>query len=493
MSVDVPAWVKDAVFYQIFPDRFARSVRNPLPRGITLKPWGTPPEEQGFQGGDLYGIAEKLDYLQELGITALYLNPIFSSASNHRYHTYDYLEVDPLLGGNEALRVLVDELHARDMRIILDGVFNHASRGFWPFHHVLENGINSPYVDWFTVHDWPLVPYPPDAQTPINYSAWWGLPALPKLNVANPGVRDYLLEVAKYWIEFGVDGWRLDVAEEIEDVSFWQAFRQAVRKANPEAYIVAEIWHEGYEWLQGDRFDANMNYVWARAAICFFGAQTLPTDYQPGGFALEPVRAEEFAATLEQHVANLSWPVVQAQFNLLDSHDTARLLWTVGGDLSALRLCVLFQMTMPGAPCIYYGDEIGMTGATDPHCRAAFPWQDAQQWDMDMLDFFKRAIALRHANPVLRAGHLTTLLADSGVYACLRHTTEAEGAGIEDAALVIYNTRQTPVQLNLVLPHDRMDGAVLTPVWHGAQVHVRNGRVEGVHVPARDAVVLVKQ
>src|SRR5687768_13344818 len=210
MAVQVPEWVKHAVFYQIFPDRFARSPRNRIPRGISLMPWGAPPEEQGFQGGDLYGIVDKLDYLQELGVTALYLNPIFSSASNHRYHTYDYFEVDPLLGGNAALRELVDQLHGRGMRIVLDGVFNHASRGFWPFHHVLENGNDSPYVDWFYVRDWPLAPYPLDAFTPINYAAWWDLPALPKLNVENPGMRQYLLDAARYWIDFGVDGWRLD-------------------------------------------------------------------------------------------------------------------------------------------------------------------------------------------------------------------------------------------------------------------------------------------
>ena len=144
MTVTTPDWAKDAIFYQIFPDRFARSPRMQHPPGLRFKPWGTPPEEQGFQGGDLYGIVDKLDYIQDLGINALYLNPIFSSAANHRYHTFDYFQVDPLLGGNNALRELLDEAHNRGIRVVLDGVFNHASRGFWPFHHILETGKNSP-------------------------------------------------------------------------------------------------------------------------------------------------------------------------------------------------------------------------------------------------------------------------------------------------------------------------------------------------------------
>jgi cyclomaltodextrinase / maltogenic alpha-amylase / neopullulanase len=490
MAVQVPEWVKHAVFYQIFPDRFARSSRNTLPRGLALKPWGTPPEEQGFQGGDLYGIVDKLDYLQELGITALYLNPIFASASNHRYHTYNYFAVDPLLGGNAALRELVDALHDRGMRIVLDGVFNHASRGFWPFHHVLETGSDSPYLDWFYVDDWPLIPYPPDDQTPINYAAWWGIPALPKLNVANPGMRDYLLEVAAYWIDFGVDGWRLDVAEEIKDATFWQEFRRVTRQANPESYSVGEIWHEAPEWLRGDRFDAVMNYVLSRAAYGFFGATTLNATYRPGGFPLYPMRAKEFAQAVEETLSLYDWEIVQVQLNLMDSHDTARTLWVVNGDMSALHLCTLFQMTMPGAPCIYYGTEIGMTGATDPYCRAAFPWYEPDQWDYELLAFFKEAVALRHAHPVLRTGSVRTLYADHGVYACMRES-DGEEAG-EAAAVVIFNTRMTPLKVNLNQVGAHYEGVVFQSAWRGeGEYVVSQGGLHNVEVPARDAVVLV--
>jgi neopullulanase len=500
MAVQVPEWVKHAVFYQIFPDRFARSSRVQLPRGIHLKSWGAPPEEQGFQGGNLLGVVDKLDYLQELGVNALYLNPVFSSGSNHRYHTYDYFAVDPLLGGNPALRELLDAAHARGIRVILDGVYNHASRGFWPFHHVLESGGVSPYVDWFFIRDWPLVPYPPDNETPINYDAWWGLPALPKLNVVNPGMRSYLMEVTRYWIEFGIDGWRMDVAEEIDDELFWQEFRQVAKAANPDAYLVAEIWHEARAWLRGDRFDAVMNYVWARAALCFFGAKTLRTEYRPGNFALTPLAAQDFARTVELMMSLHDFEIVQAQLNLLDSHDTARALWIVNGDQSALRLCVLFQMTMPGAPCIYYGDEIGMTAATDPYCRAAFPWDDKAGWDQPLLDFYQRAIALRHAHLVLRTGTVHTLYADHGVYACLRQ----QGA---ESAVVVYNTRDTPVMMELELApregrHKQSgkeapsplvaDGATYRGVWNGAGLTVKQGKLGVLDVPARDAVVLIQ-
>ncbi|GIV77946.1 glycoside hydrolase family 13 protein [Litorilinea aerophila] len=485
MPVRTPEWVKDAVFYQIFPDRFARSKRLRHPRGIHFKPWGSPPEEQGFQGGDLLGIVDRLDYLQELGVNALYLNPIFQSAANHRYHTYDYYRVDPLLGGDAALRELLQEAHARGIRVVLDGVFNHASRGFWPFHHILENGGDSPYVDWFYIHGWPLHPYPPDEKTPPNYGAWWGIPALPKLNVANPGVRDYLLDVAEYWIHFGIDGWRLDVPEEIDDEAFWQDFRRVVKRANPDAYIVGEIWHDAQEWLQGDRFDGVMNYGFSRAAFGFFGAQTLRTDYKPGGYELRPLDAPAFARAVAHLLSLYDWEVTQAQLNLMDSHDTARLLWTVQEDEGAARLCVLFQMTMPGAPCIYYGDEIGMSGASDPYCRAAFPWHDRGQWNEALLDFYRRAIALRHRYPVLRRGDLRILYAQGQTFAMLRHLGR-------EAAVIVFNAGNQQATLRLEDLHPLPEGTRLQDVWgEGRDVVVQNGSLSQVTVPARAARIFM--
>lgn len=404
MTIDTPAWVKGAVFYQIFPDRFRRGPVPHLPRGLTFKDWGTPAREQGFQGGDLYGIVEKLDYLQQLGITALYLNPVFSSASNHRYHTYDYMQVDPILGGNHALRLLLDEAHRRDMKVVLDGVFNHAGRGFWAFHHVLEEGRNSPYIDWFHVEDWPLNPYPSSEEEALNYRGWWNLPALPKFNTENPGVRDYLFSVAEYWIEFGVDGWRLDVPSEIDDDEFWREFRQRVKAINPQAYICGEIWTRADRWLQGDQFDAVMNYPLGMAALSYFGAGHLRDDYDQDHLELEPCNAEGFKQRVDEVFSWYEPEINQAQLNLLDSHDMARAKWIVSENVPSLRLALAFMLSVPGAPCIYYGTEIGMSGGTDPDCREAFPWDNPVDWDMTLAAVIRKQALARQRYPALARG-----------------------------------------------------------------------------------------
>ncbi|HCR49087.1 MAG TPA: alpha-amylase [Bacteroidetes bacterium] len=409
--VSTPNWVKNAIFYQIFPDRFAKGSTTIHPPHLKFKPWGSPPEEQGYQGGDLYGIVEKLDYLQSLGINALYLNPIFSSAANHRYHTFDYYTVDPLLGGNGALRLLLDEAHARSMKVVLDGVFNHASRGFWQFHHILENGGNSPYIDWFTVHDWPLRPYPEDDK-PINYNAWWNLAALPKFNFNNPDVQDYFLDVARHWLAFGIDGWRLDVGNEIEDHTFWQRFREVVKSVNPEAYIVGEVWVEAQPWLQGDQWDATMNYIMAWSVMSFAGNRSLRPGYHRDLMNLSAIDASAYAKVLAHMLGLYDPEIVYAQLNMLDSHDTARALWVLQEDKTALRLAFLLYMTLPGAPCIYYGTEIGMTGGDDPGCRAAFPWEQPETWDQGLFAYYRQAIALRNTQPVLRTGDYELVYAE---------------------------------------------------------------------------------
>ena len=484
MSIHTPDWVKHAIFYQIFPDRFARSSKLKHPRGITFKPWGSPPEEQGFQGGDLLGIVDKLDYISELGITALYLNPIFSSASNHRYHTFDYLQVDPLLGGNQALRELLDQAHSRGIKVVLDGVFNHASRGFWPFHHILETGPNSPYLDWFTIKDWPLHPYSCDEDRPLNYEAWLNLPALPKLNTRNPGVRDYILDVARYWIEFGIDGWRLDVPNEIDDDAFWQEFRIVVKAANPEAYIVGEIWFPAQRWLQGDQFDAVMNYPLTLATLSYFGSQNLRVDHHPGGFSLHPLDTPGFAQAIDRIYSCYDWEINQAQLNLLDSHDMGRAMWIMGEDQSALRLAVVFQMTMPGAPCVYYGDEVGLSGGGDPYCRAAFPWFTKDSWDNDLLTFYRQIIALRHRYPVLRTGDYHSLYASGDIFAFHRQLGETE-------ALVVFNTGVEPTTAHL--PLDTIHARAFNQIWpieNSTTIKVGNKILDIALLP-RQSVVLI--
>ncbi len=429
-----PDWVKDAIFYQIFPDRFARSERMP---DFDFETWDAPPTNYGFKGGDLYGVTEKLDYLQNLGVTALYFNPIFASASNHRYHTYDYYQVDPLLGGNKALRLLLDEAHNRGIRVILDGVFNHASRGFWQFHHVLENGSGSPYLNWFHFdverlngnRRWGAYPHTDelnalksgeDSLTAIGYKSWWNLPALPKFNTKEPVVREFIFGVAEHWMRFGIDGWRLDVPGEIDDDSFWQEFRDRVRAINSEAYIVGEIWHEAQRWLEGDQFDGVMNYLVLAATLGFVSGPYLDMRVvnQVGGLKdrVHNLNAENFSKEIDRLTELYSPEITYSQLNLLDSHDMPRFMTCSGNDLASLQLAWLFIFTYPGAPCIYYGDEIGITGEHDPDCRKAFNWEKST-WNMELFNYLRKLISLRKAYPTLRRGSFNRLYAIDDVYA----------------------------------------------------------------------------
>ena len=501
-TVVTPEWVKDAVFYQIFPDRFARSGR--VGDHLHLEAWDSPPTASGFKGGDLHGVTQHLDYLQDLGVTAIYFNPIFASAANHRYHTYDYTNVDLILGGNAALRELLDAAHARGIRVVLDGVFNHASRGFWQFHHTLENGAASPYVDWFHFDKDRLIgarhfgAYPDPGTREalrkgagslkaLGYQAWWDLPALPKLNTSTPAVREFLWSVAAHWVEFGVDGWRLDVPAEIDDDEFWREFRRRVKSANPEAYIVGEIWHAAQRWLQGDQFDAVMNYPVTVASLGFFGGERLNLEEtrRAGGYhdALRgPLDATEFADRIDWILSLYDPAITHAQLNLLDSHDTPRFITSVGGDRSALELAALFMFTYPGAPCVYYGDEIGLSGRHDPDCRKSFPW-DESRWDRDRLAFFKKCIALRKAHPALRRGSVHRLHARDGVYVFGRRL---EGETLVIALNADAGARAVDVPVGTL---GLGDGS-LADAWTGSRYIIADGILRGLKLAPRSGVVL---
>jgi cyclomaltodextrinase / maltogenic alpha-amylase / neopullulanase len=426
-----PDWVRDAVFYQIFPDRFATSDRVVKPG--PLEPWDAKPTLHGFKGGDLLGVVDRLPYLEGLGVNALYLTPVFASASNHRYHTYDYLRVDPLLGGDAALRELLDAAHARGMRVVLDGVFNHTGRGFWPFHHLLEAGAESPYRNWFHLDPGVLAgrrgldPYPsrrPPGATgdgsvsrrTLGYQAWWDMAALPKLNVGEPAVREYIFQVAEHWLRFGIDGWRLDVPEEIPDEAFWQEFRRRVRAVNPDAYLVGEIWKLAPAWLRGDRFDAVMNYPLAEAILSFTGGEhlneALLRRHHEYGDRVNALDGPGFAARIDAIVAAYELEVLSVQLNLLDSHDTPRFHSLVGGDRPSYRLAVALQATLPGAPSVYYADEVGLEGGIDPDGRRGFPPEE--QWDRELLEHVTSLLRLRRREPALRRGDLRTLAASDG-------------------------------------------------------------------------------
>ncbi|MEA2653983.1 MAG: cyclomaltodextrinase / maltogenic alpha-amylase / neopullulanase [Chloroflexota bacterium] len=476
MSVDTPAWVRDAIFYQIFPDRFAASDRVQKP-GV-LEPWDAPPTDHGIKGGDLRGVAEHLDDLVDLGINAIYLTPIFSSASNHRYHTYDYFEVDPLLGGNDALRELLDAAHARSMRVVLDGVFNHSGRGFWPFHHVLETGAASPYRRWFHLDQGrldagqPLNAYPPPGTPPseLGYEGWWALPALPKLNIENPEVREYLFTVAEHWLRFGIDGWRLDVPEEIEDATFWQEFRGRSRAIRPDAYLVGEIWRIAPEWLRGDRFDALMNYPLAEAILGYAGGGHLDwavvnsiPQYRDW---LRPLDGPGFAARLVELAEVYDPDVVAVQLNLLGSHDAPRVRTVLGNDLRRVRLATMIQATLRGAPCIYYGDEIGLEGGSDPDCRRAFPW-DEGRWDHDLRAAVRALLRLRAAEPALRDGPLRVAGAEGSAVAYVR------GSG-PSRLVVAVNAGDAATRLEIQLDDDLGTGRDIVSIeLAGSEGNVR--------------------
>jgi cyclomaltodextrinase len=434
-DIHTPDWVKHAVFYQIFPDRFAKSAR--LEKPSNLEPWETPPTPQGYKGGDLLGVAEHLDHIRDLGVTAIYFTPIFQSASNHRYHTHDYYKVDPLLGGGAALRELIDACHERGIRVVLDGVFNHASRGFFQFNDILENGPHSPWLDWFTIEGWPLSAY--DGAHPANYLSWVNNRALPKLNTDNPQVREFIMQVAEDWLHFGIDGWRLDVPFEITTAGFWQEFRQRVKAINPDAYIVGEVWHEAGQWLQGDQFDAVMNYLFTGPTIAYTAGPRVRPELIEGRdySATPPLSAMSYASTIDWLLNLYPREIQLAQLNLLNSHDTARLLTIAGGDRASVHLATLLLLTFPGAPSIYYGDEIGLAGGVDPDSRRTFPWDTPETWDLEVLDYHKRLIALRHAHPALRTGTFHRLYADLDVYAFVRML---DGKRI----LVIVNAAEEP-------------------------------------------------
>jgi len=450
MTDGAPAWVRDAVFYQVFPDRFAASSRVPKPG--PLEPWDAPPTIHGYKGGDLLGLAERLDELVDLGINAIYLNPIFTAASNHRYNAYDYFAVDPLLGGESALRELLDTAHSRGIRVILDGVFNHVGRGWWPFHHVLEAGPASPYRDWFYLDQDVLegrervTAYGDEA--PHGYRAWWGSPGLPKLRVDHPGVRAHLMAVAEHWIRFGIDGWRLDVPQDIEDPTFWPEFRRRVRALNPDAYLLGEIWEEAPDWVAGDRFDAVMNYPLGIAILGFVGAGAIDhavierqSNYRR---ELRPLDGGAFAKALERLGRVYPPDVAAVQFNLIGSHDTPRAVTVMGGDATRLRLASVLQLALPGAPSIYYGDELAMTGTADPGCRGAYPPAGAKLGSEAAATraCVRAMVHARHRHAALRLGEAGVLASGDRWVVLARRAGEAR-------AIVAVNAGEVPVGVGL--------------------------------------------
>lgn len=450
--MSVPAWVADAVFYQIFPDRFANGDPSNDPPGV--QPWGSPPTISGFQGGDLRGIQDHLDYLGDLGVTALLLNPIFLAPSNHRYNTTDYYRIDPKLGTEADFSALREAVHARGMRLVLDGVFNHCGRGFFAFADLLENESHSPYLDWFHVRRFPLNAYTPGEAE--NYLGWWKFKSLPKFNTGTPAVRRYLLGVARHWVEQGIDGWRLDVPNEIDDDGFWAEFRQVVKQTNPEAYLVGEIWDGDPRWVGPNHFDGLLNYPLRDLVLGFLtGKGPVASAFGKGAVDLLARYAPENA---------------YAHYLSLGSHDTERLRTQCSGDLRRVRLAFLFEFGYPGAPGIYYGDEIGLEGGKDPDSRRAFPWE-AGRWEAGLRDWVRRLAHLRRERAVLRRGDFRCLASDDAA----RTVAFARSLGAEHAVLAL-NASDSPRSLQLPAgPAGLGEGQVLSSGLSGETHSVMGG------------------
>ncbi len=378
-NVNVPTWARGIVFYQIFPDRFARG-SDALPAD---EPWGDEPTSTGFKGGNLSGITDRLDYLFDLGINAIWLNPVFKSPSNHRYDTTDFYSIDERLGSTEDLCKLVEQAHERGMRVILDGVFNHISEAHPFFIDVKEKGKASPYWSWFTVRRWPF-----QSRGDEDYATWWGHGHLPQLKMEHPDVRAYFIEVGTYWLEHtGIDGWRIDVAGEIP-VSFWRHFRQAIKSVNPEAYLVAEVWGDARAYTQGDSFDATMHYPFRRAVLAFLR---------------DELDATRCASYLNRLYYRLPRQVAEVQYNLLGSHDVSRIQHELGGDHQHVKMAMALQAAYPGVKALYYGDELGLPGEGDPDCRRSFP--DVVGLQANTLYTYVRELSkMQRDHPALRLG-----------------------------------------------------------------------------------------
>ena len=417
----IPEWWKDGVVYQIFPDSFARGkgwdAREPAPRKGThrflVHDWGTPPfyprdEEKRvsawpFWGGTLRGIREKLPYLRKLGVTVLYLNPIFEAASNHRYDTADYTRIDPLLGKKKDFVRLCADAKALGIRVVLDGVFNHTGADSVYFDKFGNYGTGDAYRSWYRFGE----------QYPNGYDSWWNVPDLPSVEETEPSFREFICGkdgVVRRWLRLGASGWRLDVADELPD-SFIREIRTAMREEDPESMLMGEVWEdptckvsygELREYFLGSELDSVMHYPFRELILAFLRGEQ----------AAESV-CDRFWELKEHYPPEHLLSVM----NLLGSHDRERVLTLLGGDKKALRQALFLLFAFPGVPCIYYGDEAGMTGGADPWNRATFPWGAE---DEELQAYVRELAALYHAEPLLRSGGYEPLFFGEDVLGCRR-------------------------------------------------------------------------
>ena len=360
-------WAKEAIVYQIFIDRFRRGDGEKDDTYITQE-WREIPKAKDFAGGDLRGIAEKLDYIREMGFNALYLTPVFKSPSNHKYNITDYRAVDPMFGGDCAMDELIAAAHGKGMHIILDAVFNHCDESEAHFADVKEKGRASEFYDWFIVHgDFPEKYSPRHSerseespQTKLcNYEIFADCPYMPKWNTSDAGARAHLLDIALGYLSRGVDGLRLDVADEVSH-TFWRELKKAVSGKYADALLIGEVWHENGMYLGGDQFDGVMNYKLQKIFMDHFAC---------GKYTAEET-AEKIARTVMRHRRQTN----EMMLNFLDNHDTPRFLRLCGEDEEKLRTALVALYFSVGIPCVFYGTELPLTGDGDPDCRRTYDW-----------------------------------------------------------------------------------------------------------------------
>ncbi len=484
-----PNWVRDTVFYQIFPDRFAdgdpsNNVRDGEylyhGRPVVARRWYELPQRVTgsieFFGGDLQGIAQRLDYLTDLGVSALYLNPIFRAPSNHKYDVEDYTSIDPHLGGEAGLVQLRQALDERAMHLVLDIVPNHCGLTH-PWFVAAQIDPRAPTAEFFTFR-----------RHPDDYESWLGVKTLPKLNYRSVRLREVMYAghdaIMRRWLRppYRIDGWRIDVANMLGRLGpdnlghkIGRGMRRAVKAEQPNAYLLGEHFFDGTPHLQGEELDATMNYQ----------GFTFPVWRWLGGFEVNPNRpeadprpiaAETVAAQWTAFRAAIPWQVATQQFNLLGSHDTPRLRTIVGDDLARVRVAMTLLFCYPGVPCIYYGDEIGLAGGGDPDCRRTMPWDEAV-WDHDLRTFVQRLAHLRRSAPALRWGGFQQLYAQGETLAFQREAPEER--------LIVVARRSDDGLRALPVRHAGLaDGIRLRELFTGAETVICNGKLDIGRLPA---------
>jgi glycosidase len=454
--------VKDSIIYEVFPERFSNG--DPINDPGNACSWTGLPSRGNFYGGDLQGIIDRLDYLDDLGVTCLYLTPVFAAPSNHKYDTVDHFRVDPAFGTDAVLADLARRLHARGMRLILDAVFAHVGDGHPAFQDVLARGEASPYRRWFKIDGFPVRRRPRP-----NYRACGGLASMPKLNAEDPEVQDFLCRVGVHWLRTAdIDGWRLDMPWEIPH-SFWRSFRAAVKSLKPEAFLFGELWGDAAPWLRGDQFDSAMNYRWRDIVLRFLVTQCV--DARTFVRELYSLRRAYGAAS-------------ETMVNLLGSHDTPRLLTVCRGQVGKAVQALALLLTDVGVPMLYYGDEIGLTGGNDPGCRGAMPWS-RDKWNMHIYESCRALMRARHQHPALRRGDFRLLIVSGRVLVFVRRWQE-------DAVLVALNAGFQQERLEVRLP----DMMCFRPLetWHspvpGHECRIDSSRARLVLPPSGTCLVL---